>query len=78
MSQLWQSKRKVTERHEIHEGGANVYRDLGFPDAEDMLVKAQLVRKFSEIIRGTCPMGGRKGLRRMTHPSGVLCSRDHG
>jgi predicted XRE-type DNA-binding protein len=45
------SKRKVTERHEIHEGSGNVYRDLGFPDAEEMLVKAQLVHKISEIIR---------------------------
>jgi predicted XRE-type DNA-binding protein len=45
------SKRKVTERSEIHEGSGNVYRDLGFPDAEEMLVKAQLVSKISEIIR---------------------------
>lgn len=45
------SKRKVTERPEIHEGSENVYRDLGFPDAEEMLVKAQLVAKISEIIR---------------------------
>jgi predicted XRE-type DNA-binding protein len=33
------------------EGTGNVYRDLGFPDAEEMLVKAQLVHKISEIIR---------------------------
>jgi predicted XRE-type DNA-binding protein len=46
------SKRKGTERIEIHEGSRNVYRDLGFPDAEEMLVKAQLVSKISEIIRG--------------------------
>jgi predicted XRE-type DNA-binding protein len=45
------SKRKGTERLEIHEGSGNVYRDLGFPDAEEMLVKAQLVSKISEIIR---------------------------
>jgi predicted XRE-type DNA-binding protein len=45
------SKRKVIERTEIHEGTGNVYRDLGFPDAEEMLVKAQLVHKISEIIR---------------------------
>lgn len=45
------SKRKVTERLEIQEGSGNVYRDLGFPDAEEMLVKAQLVSKIREIIR---------------------------
>jgi predicted XRE-type DNA-binding protein len=32
-----------------------VYADLGYPDAEEMLVKAQLVFQISEIIR-------RKGL----------------
>ena len=44
-------KRKGTERIEIHEGSGNVYRDLGFPDAEEMLIKAQLVSKIGEIIR---------------------------
>ena len=45
------SKRKSVERPEVHAGTDNVYRDLGFPDAEEMLVKAQLVQKISEIIR---------------------------
>ena len=45
------SKRKGTERIEIHEGSGNVYRDLGFPDAEEMRIKAQLVSKIGEIIR---------------------------
>ena len=45
------SRRTVAERVEIHEGSENVYRNLGFPDAEEMLVKAQLVYKISEIIR---------------------------
>jgi predicted XRE-type DNA-binding protein len=31
-------------------GSANVYADLGFPDADDMLVKAQLVAKISDIL----------------------------
>lgn len=44
-------KRKATEKIEIHEGSGNVYQDLGFPDAEEMLVKAQLVTKIREIIR---------------------------
>ena len=29
----------------------NVYAQLGFPDAEEMLVKAQLVSKMLEILR---------------------------
>lgn len=32
-------------------GSANVYSDLGYPDAGDMLVKARLVTKISEILR---------------------------
>ena len=46
------SERKVAERNGIHEGSGNVYRDLGFPDAEGMLVKARLVSKIADIIRG--------------------------
>jgi len=45
-------KRKTTDEAEIHEGSGNVYRDLGYPDADEMLVKAQLVAKISDIIRG--------------------------
>jgi predicted XRE-type DNA-binding protein len=47
------SKRKtrVIEGVEIHEGSSNVYADLGYPDAEEMLIKARLVRKISEIVR---------------------------
>ena len=29
----------------------NVYAQLGFPDADEMLVKAQLVSKIGEILR---------------------------
>ncbi|HLQ76370.1 MAG TPA: XRE family transcriptional regulator, partial [Terriglobia bacterium] len=36
---------------QIEKGSGNVYADLGFPDSEDMLVKAQLVTKIAEIIR---------------------------
>jgi predicted XRE-type DNA-binding protein len=35
----------------IELGSRNVYADLGFADAEDMLVKAQLVAKIAELIR---------------------------
>jgi predicted XRE-type DNA-binding protein len=29
----------------------NVYADLGYPDADEMLVKAQLVSKIAELIK---------------------------
>lgn len=45
------SKRKIAEKPGIHEGSGNVYRDLGFADADEMLVKAQLVTKIRDIIR---------------------------
>ena len=35
----------------IEEGSANVYADLGYDDAEEMLVKAQLAMKISVIIK---------------------------
>jgi predicted XRE-type DNA-binding protein len=35
----------------IEKGSGNVYADLGFPDSEDMLMKAQLVTKIAEIIQ---------------------------
>lgn len=36
----------------IEEGSGNVYADLGFDDAEEMMVKAQLATKIGEIIKG--------------------------
>ena len=33
------------------EAGSNVYAELGFADAGEMLVKAQLVVKIAEILR---------------------------
>lgn len=36
---------------EIHEGSGNVYADLGFPDADAMLVKAQLADKIADIMK---------------------------
>ena len=44
-------KIKAVSGVEIQQGGGNVYADLGFPDAEEMLVKAKLVAKISEIVR---------------------------
>jgi predicted XRE-type DNA-binding protein len=45
------SKRRIAEKPEVHERSANVYRDLGVADADEMLVKAQLVTKIRDIIR---------------------------
>lgn len=42
---------KAARAIEIHEGSGNVYADLGYADAEEMLVKAKLVHKISGIIR---------------------------
>ena len=36
----------------IRQGSRNVYADLGYANADDMLVKAQLVAKIAELIRG--------------------------
>ena len=46
------SKRKIRSIAgvDIHEGSANVYADLGYPNAEEMLIKAKLVAKIAEII----------------------------
>lgn len=35
----------------ITKGSGNVYADLGLADADEMLVKAQLAAKISEIIK---------------------------
>ena len=35
----------------IEQGSTNVYADLGIPDAEEMLVKAQLATKIGDIIK---------------------------
>ena len=36
---------------EIEKGSANVYEDLGLPDAAEMQVKASLATKIGEIIK---------------------------
>jgi predicted XRE-type DNA-binding protein len=35
----------------VQKGSGNVYVDLGYPDSEDMMLKAQLVTKIADIIR---------------------------
>jgi predicted XRE-type DNA-binding protein len=45
------SKHKASDRVAVYAGSRNVYADLGYPDADEMLVKAQLVSKIAEIIQ---------------------------
>lgn len=45
------SKRKTKETEGVEAGSGNVYADLGYPDAGEMLLKARLVSKISEIVR---------------------------
>ena len=45
------SKHKASEKIPVTAGSGNVYADLGYPDADEMLVKARLVYKISEIIQ---------------------------
>ena len=44
-------KQRAAEPIAIEEGSGNVYADLGYPDAESMLVKAQLTAAIVGIIR---------------------------
>jgi predicted XRE-type DNA-binding protein len=39
------------QRIAFEKSSGDVYADLGFPDSEDMLIKAQLVMKMAEIIQ---------------------------
>ena len=36
----------------VIEGSGNVFADLGFPDAEELLAKARLASAISDIIKG--------------------------
>jgi len=45
------SKHKAREDRAVYAGSGNVYADLGYENADEMLVKAQLVSKIAEIIQ---------------------------
>lgn len=45
------NKRRVVRGISVEKGSGNVYADLGYPDSDAMLVKAQLTAKIAEIIR---------------------------
>ena len=40
------------KKEKVEEGSGNVFADLGLPDADDLLVKAQLARRIGEIVKG--------------------------
>ncbi|MSR19949.1 MAG: XRE family transcriptional regulator [Gemmatimonadetes bacterium] len=42
----------MSREHLVEEGSGNVFADLGLPDAEELLSKAQLMRRIGEIIKG--------------------------
>jgi predicted XRE-type DNA-binding protein len=42
-------KKKVTKR-QVQASSGNVFRDLGVPDPDEALAKAELVRQISDII----------------------------
>ena len=44
-------KQRVVRGIPVEQGSGNVYADLGYPDSENMLVKAQLVAKITEILQ---------------------------
>ncbi len=41
---------EMTQEIEVYTSCGNVFNDLGFSNAEEMLVKAELVRKINDII----------------------------
>jgi len=43
----------MNKENEVFHGSNNVFADLGLPDAEDMLVKAELARQILSIIKGS-------------------------
>ena len=44
-------KRKSRHAIKVRAGSGNVYADIGVPDAEAMLIKAQLMTKIAELIK---------------------------
>ena len=44
-------KQRVVRGIPVEVGSGNVYADLGYPDSESMLVKAQLAAKIAEIVQ---------------------------
>src|SRR5271157_1622903 len=62
-------RQRNTEGVAVQEGSGNVYADLGYPDSEDMAVKAQLVTKIADLIRERgLTQGGAAKVLSLTQP----------
>ena len=46
------NKKSTARREKVEESSGNVFADLGLPNAEELLVKAKLVSKISQLIEG--------------------------
>jgi predicted XRE-type DNA-binding protein len=44
-------RQRVVRGIPVEAGSGDVYADLGYPDSDSMLVKAQLAAKIAEIVR---------------------------
>lgn len=44
-------KQRAVRGIPVEVGSGNVYADLGYPDSESMLIKAQLAAKIAEIVQ---------------------------
>lgn len=40
----------MTEETKVHSGSGNVFADLGLPNSDELLIKAELVHQVSELI----------------------------
>ncbi len=40
----------MTQEIEVYSGSGNVFADLGLPDADELLIKAQLADQISDLI----------------------------
>ena len=40
----------MTEEIEVHSSSRNIFADLGLPNPDELLIKAELIHQISEII----------------------------
>mgnify|MGYP001561956717 FL=1 len=41
----------MTKRHDVQRGSGNVFADLGLPNPQEALMKAELARRIDEVVR---------------------------